>query len=129
MSKEIIQNWIELSEYDYQTAKVMLDGGRYLYVAFTCQQSVEKLLKAIYVKTKDETPPYTHNLKRLVLELPFGNQVDEDKIRFLEELNSYYIESRYTETVRELGKQLDTKTSKELYSKTGEFLTWLRNWI
>jgi len=66
MSKKVIKNWIALAEYDFETAKAMMKSGRYLYVAFTCQQTIEKALKALYVKEKEETPPYTHNLIRLL---------------------------------------------------------------
>jgi len=34
--------WDELSQYDLETAVVMLAGGRYLYVGFMCHQAVEK---------------------------------------------------------------------------------------
>ena len=40
----IIAHWIERTNYDLETAKVMLDNGRYLYVTYMCQQAVEKLL-------------------------------------------------------------------------------------
>lgn len=62
MSEKVVKNWIALADYDLKTAEVMFKGGRYVYVAFTCQQAVEKLLKAIYVKEKKQTPPYIHNL-------------------------------------------------------------------
>lgn len=38
--------WIERAEYDLETAKAMQQTGRYLYVGFMCQQTVEKALKA-----------------------------------------------------------------------------------
>jgi HEPN domain-containing protein len=69
--QEIIQNWIALSDYDFESAGIMLKNSRYLYVGFMCQQSIEKVLKAIYVKEEEKTPPYTHNLKRLVSEISF----------------------------------------------------------
>jgi len=37
--------WLELAEYDMETAKVMLLGERYLYVGFMCHQVIEKALK------------------------------------------------------------------------------------
>jgi HEPN domain-containing protein len=61
MSEKIIQNWLALAEYDLKTAQAMLQTERFLYVAFACQQAMEKLLKAVYVKEKNQTPPYTHN--------------------------------------------------------------------
>ena len=44
---KIIAHWVERSRYDLDTAKIMLDTGRYLYVAYMCQQTIEKILKAI----------------------------------------------------------------------------------
>jgi HEPN domain-containing protein len=126
MSKKIIDNWVQLAEYDILTAKAMLDARRYLYVAFTCQQAVEKLLKAIYVKEKGTTPPYTHNLIKLLTELSFQPQVDSDTSGFLELLNSYYIESRYTETLREVAKLLNKKKADMIYSKTEKAFQWLK---
>ncbi|MGD9678739.1 MAG: hypothetical protein AB7V16_10400 [Vulcanibacillus sp.] len=32
----------------------MMDGGRYMYVAFMCQQSIEKLTKGIYTLYTDQ---------------------------------------------------------------------------
>ena len=65
MNEKTIKNWLDLARYDLETASAMLARGRYLYVAFTCQQAIEKLLKALFVKTKNCTPPYTHNLLKL----------------------------------------------------------------
>ena len=101
MSKKVVKNWIALAEYDFETAKAMMKSGRYLYVAFTCQQTIEKTLKALYVKEKQETPPYSHNLIRLAEELSGIKPIDEDANRFLERLNSYYIQSRYTEEIHQ----------------------------
>ncbi|MFH1653778.1 MAG: HEPN domain-containing protein, partial [Pseudomonadota bacterium] len=44
------QLWIERADYDLDTAEAMLKSARYLYVAFACQQAVEKYLKAIIQK-------------------------------------------------------------------------------
>ncbi len=61
---KITRNWNDLSDYDYITAKAMLKKHRYLYVVFTCQQSIEKMLKAVFCTKKNLTPPYTHNLNK-----------------------------------------------------------------
>jgi hypothetical protein len=56
MDKDILY-WINLSNYDIATAKAMLAGKRYLYVLFTCQQSIEKMLKALVVQTLESFLP------------------------------------------------------------------------
>jgi len=39
--KEKVRYWVELSDYDFDTAIAMLKTGRYLYVGFMCHQSIE----------------------------------------------------------------------------------------
>ena len=129
MSKKVIKNWIALAEYDFETAKAMMKSGRYLYVAFTCQQTIEKALKALYVKEKEETPPYTHNLIRLAEEISGIKPIDGDANRFLERLNSYYIQSRYTEEIHQISKSLNKKSAQEILSKTGELFKWLKKHV
>lgn len=126
MSAKVVKNWLALAEYDFETAKAMLKSGRYLYVAFTCQQAIEKTLKAIYVKEKKETPPYTHNLIKLLSDLSISSTIDEEKRKFMETLNSYYIESRYTEEIKEMSKILTGEKAKEIFSKTKGLFLWLK---
>ena len=40
--------WIECAEYDMETAKVMLQSKRYLYVGFMCHQTIEKRVKGLF---------------------------------------------------------------------------------
>ncbi|MBN1901828.1 HEPN domain-containing protein [Candidatus Sumerlaeota bacterium] len=127
MMEKIVNNWILLAEYDLETDYAMLEKKRYLYVPFTCQQSIEKILKAIFVKEKNETPPYTHNLLRLIDSLSFSSSMNEDQLRFLEKLNSYYIESRYTEEIHELNQMLTPETSQQICQNTKELFQWLKN--
>lgn len=36
--------WVMLSDYDLDTAEVLVDGKRWVYVAFMCQQAIERQL-------------------------------------------------------------------------------------
>jgi len=129
MSEKVIKNWINIAEYDLQTAKFMLESKRYLYVAFTCQHAIEKIMKAIYIKEKNETPPYTHNLIKLLNYLSLASSIKEEHIRFLEILNSYYIESRYTEEINELLIILSSEKANDILLKTEKLFQWLREKI
>ncbi len=126
MSQQIIDNWLSLAKYDLATAQDMLKAKRYLYVAFMCQQAIEKILKACYVKQHTSTPPYTHNLLRLVKELTFKDDVGDDRIATIEELNSYYIESRYTEDIEELSKLLTETKAVSILNSSKELFGWFR---
>jgi HEPN domain-containing protein len=37
-----INYWLDIAGYDLDTAKAMLETGRYLYVGFMCHQVIEK---------------------------------------------------------------------------------------
>ena len=100
MTRDVVDNWLSLGEYDLATAQAMLQTRRLLYVGFMCQQAIEKILKASFVKHHASTPPYTHNLLRLIAELPLKTEMDAQMMETLKSLNSYYIESRYTEISR-----------------------------
>ena len=126
MSQKIIDNWISLAEYDLATAHDMSKAGRYLYVAFMCQQAIEKILKACYVKQYNSTPPYTHNLLRLVKELNFKDEMGDEMMADIEDLNSYYIESRYTEDIEELSKLLTEVKAVSVLNSTKELFGWIR---
>ncbi len=129
MSQKIVQNWMSLAEYDYKTAEAMLKSGRYLYVAFTCQQTIEKSLKAIYIQQNKQTPPYTHNLIRLSDAAQVKVEMDPDKVKFLELLNSYYIESRYTEELDELSRVITRAKANDILTQTTELFKWLKTYL
>lgn len=127
MVHNVVDNWLSLGEYDLATAQAMLDTKRFLYVGFMCQQAIEKTLKASFVKHHVSTPPYTHNLLRLVAELPWKAQIDAQMMETLEALNSYYIESRYTEDIKELAAVLTEGKAVEILSRTKELFEWIRS--
>lgn len=65
MAKDKVAYWIDIADYDLETAKTLYKGGRWLYVAFMCHQVIEKTLKAYWCGKLAADPPFTHNLTRL----------------------------------------------------------------
>jgi len=106
-----IREWVDIAEYDLQTAEAMFKAKRYLYVAFMCQQALEKILKAIFVQMKKEIPPRTHNLLYLLDTL--GLNLDEKDKSLLAYLNMFYLESRYPGERNRLAKEMDRKKAKD----------------
>lgn len=127
MSNKIVNNWIALADYDLDTADAMFRAGRYLYVAFCCQQAIEKLLKAIYVRRTNQTPPYSHSLMRLAEAAAVKDSLDGSQHKFLEELNSYYIENRYTEELASLAEKVSVEKTEMINHKTKDFAGWLKD--
>ncbi len=62
---EKVKYWIELSDYDLETALAMLNSRRYLYVGFMCHQTIEKIFKAYLSSLKSEMVPHSHSLSYL----------------------------------------------------------------
>lgn len=126
MSDRIVKNWLSLAEYDLATAEAMLQAKRYLYVAFMSEQAIEKILKACYVKQHDATPPYTHNLLRLLAELSWQAEMTSSMTEAMGQLNSYYIESRYTEDFEEVTRLLDDEEANKLLASAREIFDWIK---
>jgi len=111
--------WVKIAEYDLGTAKAMLDSGRYLYVGFMCHQSIEKILKAIYVVQMNEMPPRIHNLARLIKLTELQEEISLEHLELIQELNPLNIVSRYPDQELEILGDLNFDYSKSLLERTG----------
>ncbi len=59
---KIVSHWIETSDNDYQTMINLFNSKSYSWALFLGHITVEKLLKALYVKKFEKHAPFTHNL-------------------------------------------------------------------
>ena len=121
---KIVRHWVERAEYDLETAKVMLDSARHLYVAYTCQQAIEKILKAIIAQQNKENLPI-HNLTRLAELAEIKDDLASKKFDFLAELTPYCIEARYGDYKESLSEIIDKEKAKKIYKETKEVFKWL----
>jgi HEPN domain-containing protein len=120
----IVAHWIERSKYDLDTAKVMLDTSRYLYVAYMCQQAIEKILKALIAQLGKENFPI-HNLNRLAEISLISNELTSDQFNFLAELTPYHIEARYGDYKESLSEIINKEKAEQVYKKTREIYEWI----
>ncbi|MBI2433598.1 MAG: HEPN domain-containing protein [Candidatus Hydrogenedentes bacterium] len=88
-----VEQWLEKSQYDLETAHAMLEAARYSYVIFCCQQAIEKMLKAIITERTNKLPPRLHDLLRLSETAQVT--LDADDAEFFCKLSDWYKESRY----------------------------------
>ena len=121
---KIVTHWVERSQYDLDTAKVMLDTGRYLYVAYMCQQTVEKMLKALIAQQDKENFPI-HNLNRLAEIAEISNELTPEQFNFIAELTPYHIEARYGDYKESLSEIINEKKAQQVYKKTREIYKWI----
>ena len=120
----VVAHWVERSEYDLDTAKAMLDTGRFLYVGYMCQQTVEKLLKAMIANQDKENLPI-HNLNRLAEVAEISDLLSSEQITFLAELTPFCIEARYGDFKESLSEIINREKASVIYRKTREMFEWL----
>ncbi len=126
--ESIVVQWVERADYDLDAARYLLNGGRYLYVAFMCQQVVEKLFKAA-IATQGKVPLFVHNLLRLSDEAGLTAQLTDEQRLLLADLNPYYIKARYGEYKESLSKVCDASEARRLMQGTEELSAWLKQQI
>ena len=119
--------WIEMSDYDFDTAKAMLETKRYLYVAFMCHQTIEKILKAYWSNVLEEPPLKIHSLSRLAEKSGLDKDMSEEQMDFIDELEPLNIEARYPSYKERLMKSLTSDRCKELIEQTDKLRTWIKS--
>ena len=123
---EKIRYWLDIAEYDLETAEAMLETGRYLYVGFMCHQVIEKILKAHYQLMKGKMPPKTHNVLFLLKETALFDSLSDQQKAFMEMLLPMNIETRYPEVKDRLFKSLDREKCIIILHETGEMHAWIK---
>lgn len=112
--------WVEQARYDLDTARAMMHSGRYLYVLFCCQQTVEKMIKAIIVKQTNEFPPRIHALFRLAEAAAL--ELTDERAQLLRELSNYYIQTRYPEEITALASRISEPQARRIFEQTEEIV-------
>lgn len=121
--------WIQIAAYDLETAKAMLDAGRYLYVGFMCHQSIEKILKGVFTIKSETVPPKIHNLARLLQLTKLDSDIPDDLLETLNELNPLNIATGYPDQEFEIIQDFDYDYSSELLEKTRGLFEWIKTKI
>ena len=104
----------------------MLITKRFLYVGFMCQQSVEKALKALYVKTKKEIPPKLHSLSVLIDKIGIENGISDYYSDIIDKLEPLNIEARYPTYKDEIFKTLTFEYCQKIIYETFDLLSWIK---
>ena len=124
--KEKVKYWMDMAEYDLETARVMLKGKRFLYVGFMCHQVIEKILKGYYVFVKADNPPYTHNLSYIAGQSKINDKMTEEQKDFIDLLEPLNVEARYPSHKERLMLSLNDERCKEIIQKTEGLYQWIK---
>ena len=117
----------DVAEYDLKTADAMLDSGRYVYVAFMCQQSLEKLAKGIYNFYIDDNVPRVHNINFVLEKVTdlLEIEIEGAFYQLFDKLAAYYLQGRYPSFKEEISKLIDKEEAKKILDKTKEVFQWI----
>jgi HEPN domain-containing protein len=121
-----VKYWIELSDYDLETAEAMLSSKRYLYVGFMCHQTIEKAFNAYFTLLKSDVAPYSHSLSYIAKKGDFYELFTDDQKDFIDQIEPLNIEARYPSHKERLMKSLTEIKCDDIISKTKEIQKWIK---
>ena len=124
MKNKQVKEWFIQSDYDIDTADAMFKTGRFVYCVFICHLALEKALKGLVVKKLDKVPSKIHNLIFLIDELNL--ELTEEQLKFVYQLNSLSITTRYPDELNKLIKVYNLKTTEQILNKTKEIQQWIK---
>jgi len=124
---EKYEYWLDIAQYDLDTAETMLNGGRWLYVVFMCQQAIEKLVKGLYILYIDDNVPKTHNIRILIekFESMLPTTISDEHYELFEDLTIHYLNGRYADYKQKLSERLNEHAATDFYKQTKEAFAWL----
>ena len=117
-----VKIWKDGAEDTFDTAEKLFAAKKYHHSLFFLHLALEKILKAVYISKKDESPPYIHNLKYLAEKANIS--ISDNEIVQLDEISEFNITARYDEYKYKIYKRATKeytdkwiKIGKELYRK------------
>lgn len=118
-----IKYWLDSAMYDLETGKSLLEIKRFPYALFLGHLALEKVLKALVVKTTKEHAPYTHSLTLLAKKTKI--EIPESIIDQLAEYTEFHIESRYPDEKMDFYKKSTGEFSNKKFKEIEDLYTWL----
>jgi len=126
--EEHVKHWQESANESWDSAVFLASGKHYALALFALHLTLEKLLKALWIKESiTDAPPYTHDLQKLCNELQLDISVEDAD--FLTIVNSWNIRGRYPDYTQRLYKNTSEKYLKEQIEKVNEIKKWLEEKI
>jgi HEPN domain-containing protein len=126
-TQEKFDYWLDIAQYDLETADAMFTAGRWLYVVFMCQQALEKLCKGLYLLYIDDDVPKTHDINALLTKFTdaLPSVVDDSRRQLFARLSAFYLNNRYPEYKERLSMSLNKAEARSILEASRETFTWL----
>lgn len=118
-----IDYWLKSAAHDLEVAEALFQNQKYDWCLFIGHLVIEKVLKAFFVRDKQETPPRIHNLVRIAENTRLI--LSEEQLIFMADLNDFNIEVRYPDFKFRFYKLCTREFTEEQLSKIKELYQWL----
>ena len=125
--QEVVNYWLTASKEDFDSAEILFENKKYHHALFFCHLSIEKMLKAIIVKSTKTAPPLIHHLVRLAEKAVVP--LSETQMNELAEITTFNIEARYDDYKLSFRKKAKKRFSLKYLEKTKEILQWLSKYV
>lgn len=110
---DILKYWMNGAMDALDTARKLYEDKKYNHALFFLQLALEKLIKGIHFKLKNDPPPYEHDLVRLgrFAKIDFTEEENED----LREISTFNIAGRYDDYKLAFYKKANLEFSKKWF--------------
>jgi HEPN domain-containing protein len=120
-----VQYWSEGAEYDMGVADAMFQTGKYPYALFMGHLALEKLLKALVVKTTRKHAPITHLLEKLARKSEV--EMPEETYIKLRDFMEFHFEARYPSEQNVFYKKCTSKYTDKNLKEIKKVYKWLKS--
>jgi HEPN domain-containing protein len=125
--ERVINHWIESADHDFKTMIDLYQTQNNNWALFMGHLVIEKLLKALYIKSKDEFPPMIHDLRRLCeradVELNASQQI------LLDSISRFNINARYDDYKQSFYQLCTDSFTSEWIDKIKNCRLWIKTML
>lgn len=122
--EKLIKYWIESSDNDFKTMLDLFETQNYNWSLFMGHLVIEKIIKAQYIFIKNDFPPLTHDLRRILEKA--GIVLDTDQKIIFDSISRFNINARYDDYKQSFYKLCTLKFAKEWIEKIKETRIWIK---
>lgn len=124
--EKLINHWIDSSDKDFNTIDLYQTNNNN-WALFMGHLVIEKLLKALYVHSKDEYPPLIHDLRRIIEKAEI--ELDSKMEIVLDSISRFNIKARYDDYKQSFYKLCTDEFTKEWIEKIKECRLWIKTML
>ena len=122
--KDFIQYWMDSSKHDLEVATSLFNSKHYDYCLYLAHLSLEKILKAVWVKNNIENnPPLAHNLVYLAEQAKVN--LNDEQLKFMQLVNTFNIGIRYPDYKFKIYQMCNQGFSEKNLNKVKDMHEWL----